>query len=78
MDYVIRNTPVKEKKILPYLTKPLNGFTLSLYDTVYKNVNKVFVLSRDNDPNDIANLAKLLEQTRQHAVLLKNLVNHLT
>lgn len=71
LDYVIRNTPVKEKKILPYLTKPLNGFTLSLYDTVYKNVNKVFVLSRDNDPNDIANLAKLLEQTRQHAVLLK-------
>ena len=36
LDYVIRNTPVKEKKILPYLTKPLNGFTLSLYDTVYK------------------------------------------
>lgn len=71
LDYVIRNSPVMENKVLPYFNKPLVGFTLDLYDTVYKNVNKVFVLSKYNDPDNLDNLAKLLEQTRQHAVMLK-------
>lgn len=71
LDYIIRNNPVMENKVFPYFNKPLVGFTLDLYDTVYKNVNKVFVLSKYNDPDNLDNLAKLLEQTRQHAVMLK-------
>jgi exodeoxyribonuclease-5 len=71
LDYIIRNNPVMENKVLLYFNKPLVGFTLDLYDTVYKNVNKVFVLSKYNDPDNLDNLAKLLEQTRQHAVMLK-------
>lgn len=71
LDYIIKNIPVETEKRIPYFPTSLNGYFLDLYDTVYKTTNEVFVLSKDNDPDDISNLAKELENTRIEAIRLK-------
>ena len=71
LDYVITSNPVKISKKIPNFDSPLIGYNLELYDTVYKNTNSVFVLSRDNDINVLSNLANLIETTRLRAIELK-------
>lgn len=71
LDYIVKNIPRKESRMIPYYENPLDGYELDLYDTVYKISHKVFVLSKSNPKSRIEELSKLIEQTRIIALRLK-------
>ena len=71
LDYIIKNTPEEITKSIIYSNIPLNGYYLNLFDTVYRTTNTVFVLSKNNDPDNLNNLSKEIEQTRLQALMLK-------
>lgn len=71
LDYIIDSEPIEVVMRIPYFTSPLKGYILSLYDTVYKKSNKIFIISKNNSISVLSNLAALIEETRLEAIDLK-------
>lgn len=72
LDYIIYNEPKLITKQLPECKYLLNGYELDLFDTVYKKVYKIFLLSQQhNDPKLVESYIEYIENVRLYAVRLK-------
>lgn len=71
LDYIVKHVDYSENINLPHFSYELKGYKLLLYDTVYKVTNSIVVLSKNNDPKIIEELAKTIENIRITAVRLK-------
>ena len=71
LDYIVVNNPFKVSKRIPNFRDSVFGYNLELYDSVYKNTSTIFVLSKENNPQTLTNLASLIEGTRLKALDLK-------
>lgn len=67
MDYIICSEPYKTDKYLPHFGY-LPGYILELYDFIYNESNKVFILSKDISKDFIDSLAYKIEDIRIDAL----------
>lgn len=67
LDYIIVEKPTLTERIIPHFMK-LPGYSLELYDTIYKEVMDIFVLSDDISQIYLDSLAQKIEKTRIEAI----------
>ena len=72
VDYVVVGKPQKVNKKLPHSIS-IPGYTLNLYDKIYKNHFDVFVMDNELDEDYIEVLANDIESLRFDAISAKNL-----
>ena len=72
MDYIIARKPIETERHIPnFLSLP--GYDLELYDSVYKRILPIFILSNDIPEDYINSLANTIEEIRTSAVTYKNI-----
>ena len=70
MDYIVQ---VIQPEIKYVAGIQVNGYALSLWDPYYKKQFKIFMLSRDNNPNDVfIHIAATIESARMEAIYCTN------
>lgn len=67
IDYIIIDAPRLTTRLLPRFGK-VDGYVLSIYDTIYKSPLSLFILSRNIDPEITQGLASELESIRFEAL----------
>lgn len=74
LDYIVIDTPKSVKRHIPYFMK-LPGKELELYDSVYKQVQSVFILDKDIDRSTLNTLGGQIESIRIAAIEAKRAGN---
>ena len=70
MDYIVQAI---EPKVHTIARVQINGYDLSLWDPYYKKQFKVFMISRDNNSEEVfTHLAAIVESTRMEAIYCNN------
>lgn len=70
MDYIIADNPIKKDSYIPGFIN-LPGYTLNLYNSANKQLEEVFILSKDISKDYFDSLAERIEVTRLNAVEAK-------
>lgn len=71
MDYIIVEEPYKVLKRLPYFSREVLGWNISLYDQYENSEFQIFIVSRDNSEDLFEDLAKTIENLRLTAIEAK-------